>query len=49
MGRSGSQGFFRRPYAYAPDAQGVVGVPIPIWTSKSFCCDLGGRTPEHAF
>lgn len=37
MGRSASQGFFRRPYEYAPDAQGLVGVPIPIWTSKSFC------------
>ncbi len=35
-GRSGSQGFFRRPYAYAEDAKGLIGVPIPVWTSKAF-------------
>jgi len=36
MGRSGSQGFFRRPYSFADEAKGIVGVPIPVWTTKSF-------------
>jgi len=37
MGRSGSQGFFRNPYYYEPEdeAAGLVGVPIPVWTTKS--------------
>ena len=36
MGRSGSQGFFRLPYDFAEDGKGIVGVPIPVWTTKSF-------------
>ncbi len=35
MGRPRS-GFTRRPYDYAADAKGLFGVPIPVWTSKSF-------------
>lgn len=36
MGRSGTQGLFRRPYSYAPEARGLINVPIPVWTTKSF-------------
>ncbi|MBI2803607.1 MAG: hypothetical protein HYX68_01320 [Planctomycetes bacterium] len=35
--RSGSTGFFRKPYEYTPDMSGLVGVPIPVWTTKAFC------------
>jgi hypothetical protein len=34
--RGGSQGLFRRAYDYAPEATGLVGVPIQVWTTKSF-------------
>ncbi|HEV3117748.1 MAG TPA: hypothetical protein VGY58_11885, partial [Gemmataceae bacterium] len=34
--RGQSQGLFRRPYAYADDATGLVGVPIQVWSTKSF-------------
>jgi len=34
--RVGSQGFFRKPYRYNEDASGVIDVPIPVWTTKSF-------------
>jgi hypothetical protein len=37
MGRSGSAGFFRKPYAFRDDAKGLEGVPIPVWTTKAFC------------
>lgn len=36
MGRSGSGGFFRRPYEYTEDYAGLRGVPIPVWTTKAF-------------
>ena len=38
MGRpgGGSGGFFRRPYDYTEDANGLRGVPIPVWTTKAF-------------
>lgn len=36
MGRSGSGGFFRKPYAYHEDASALEGVPIPVWTTKAF-------------
>jgi hypothetical protein len=36
MGRGGSQGLFRRAYDYAPGASGLLGVPIQVWTTKSF-------------
>jgi hypothetical protein len=34
--RTRSQSLFRRSYSYAPDATGLVGVPIQVWSSKSF-------------
>ena len=38
MGRPGGsgQGFFRKPYRYDADASGLIDVPIPVWTTKSF-------------
>lgn len=36
MGRSRSQSLFRRTYNYAPDATGLEGVPIQVWSMKSF-------------
>jgi hypothetical protein len=38
MGRPGGsgQGFFRKPYRYDADASGLLDVPIPVWTTKSF-------------
>lgn len=40
MGRRGSQSFFRKPYSYVLDESGapagLKGVPIPVWTTKSF-------------
>ena len=36
-GRSaGSPGLFRRAYVYAEDASGLEGVPIQVWSTKSF-------------
>jgi hypothetical protein len=35
-GRSGSQSLFRRTYEYEPDATGLRGVPIQVWTTKTF-------------
>ncbi len=36
-GRARSQGgLFRRAYDYAPDATGMVRVPIQVWSTKSF-------------
>ena len=43
MGRSGSAGFFRKPYYIRGDAMdnglprmALEGVPIPVWTTKAF-------------
>jgi hypothetical protein len=36
MGRSGSAGFFRKPYTFREEANGLEGVPIPVWTTKAF-------------
>lgn len=36
MGRSRSQSLFRRTYNYAPAATGLEGVPIQVWSMKSF-------------
>lgn len=38
-GRAHSQSLFRRTYEYAPDATGLIGVPIQVWTTKSFEAD----------
>src|SRR5262249_12561187 len=35
-GRARSQSLFRRAYTYAPDGSGLEGVPIQVWSSKSF-------------
>jgi hypothetical protein len=44
-GRGGSQGLFRRAYNYAPDLKtypdeppsaGLIGVPIQVWSTKTF-------------
>jgi hypothetical protein len=35
-GRTQSQGLFRRAYDYATDATGLQGVPIQVWSTKSF-------------
>ena len=35
-GRAGSQSLFRRTYEYEPGATGLRGVPIQVWTTKSF-------------
>jgi len=34
--RGQSQGLFRRAYDYAKDATGLSGVPIQVWSTKSF-------------
>jgi hypothetical protein len=34
--RTRSQSLFRRSYEYADDATGLIGVPIQVWSSKSF-------------
>src|SRR5262249_24539792 len=36
FGRSRSQSLFRRSYSYAPEATGLEGVPIQVWTMKTF-------------
>jgi hypothetical protein len=32
----GSQGLFRRAYDYAPESSGLLGVPIQVWSTKTF-------------
>ena len=34
--RAGSQGLFGRPYEYAEDATGLIRVPVPVWSTRSF-------------
>jgi hypothetical protein len=34
--QAGSPSLFRRTYEYAPDAAGLQGVPIQVWSTKSF-------------
>src|SRR5262249_54083094 len=34
--RGQSQGLFRRAYDYTPHATAMVGVPIQVWSTKSF-------------
>ena len=36
IGRVGSQGLFRRAYEYAPNAAGLEGVSIPVWSMRTF-------------
>ncbi|HYV39682.1 MAG TPA: hypothetical protein VE988_28595 [Gemmataceae bacterium] len=35
-GRRGNSGFLNRNYSYESNATGLRGVPIPVWTMKSF-------------
>jgi hypothetical protein len=49
MGRSGSSGFFRKPYTFREDARGVEGVPIPVWTSKAFSATWEEPLPKPPF
>jgi hypothetical protein len=35
-GRTHSQGLFRRAYDYTADATAMIGVPIQVWSTKSF-------------
>jgi hypothetical protein len=35
-GGRGSPGLFRRAYDYAPESSGLVGVPIQVWSTKTF-------------
>jgi hypothetical protein len=34
--RGGSPGLFRRAYNYAPESTGLIGVPIQVWSTKTF-------------
>src|SRR5262249_27735641 len=36
MRRSRSTSLFRRTYEFEPDISGMRGVPIPVWSTKSF-------------
>jgi hypothetical protein len=36
MGRQGGVGLFRRGYAFGPDAQTLIDVPIQVWSMKGF-------------
>jgi hypothetical protein len=46
FGRPRSQSMFRRGYAYAPDAGGLIGVSIPVWSSKSFTASWSAPLPS---
>jgi hypothetical protein len=46
MGRSGSSGFFRKPYTFREDARGIEGVPIPVWTTKAFSATWEETLPK---
>jgi hypothetical protein len=48
VGRGGSPGLFRRAYDYAPDASGLVGVPIQVWSTKSFTASWQERLTDAA-
>lgn len=48
-GRSRSQSLFRRSYHYAQDATGLEGVPIQVWSMKSFAASWErGLNPAQA-
>lgn len=46
FGRARSQSLFRRAYNYAPDAAGLEGVPIQVWSSKSFTASWDRPLPD---
>lgn len=45
--RTQSQSLFRQPYHYAEDATGLVGVPIPVWSTQSFLGSWNARVPKN--
>jgi hypothetical protein len=49
FGRQRSQSLFSRTYRYAPDAAGLEGVPIPVWTTKAFTASWAAPLPRLAF
>jgi hypothetical protein len=49
MGRQRSQGLFRRAYEYAADAAGLQGVPIPVWSTKTFTASWEASLPKLPF
>lgn len=49
MGRGGSAGFFRKPYAFREDASGLEGVPIPVWTTKAFSASWEQKLDKSPF
>lgn len=46
--RPRSQSLFRRTYEWEPDASGMKGVPIPVWSTKSFSADWASTEPMPA-
>ncbi len=46
VSRSGSGGLFRRAYQYAPDASGLDGVPIQVWSTKTFAASWQTELPR---
>jgi hypothetical protein len=49
MGRSRSQSFFRRTYDYEPGATGLRGVPIQVWSTKTFAASWQAPTRKQLF
>jgi hypothetical protein len=47
--RSGSQSLFGRTYRYAPEAVGVEGVPLQVWSTKSFEGSWQTTSPPNLF
>jgi hypothetical protein len=48
VGRPRSQSLFRRTYAYEGEATGLKGVPIAVWTTKSFFSAWSVKLPRLA-
>jgi hypothetical protein len=46
MGRPRAQTWSHRSYFYEPDAIGLSGVPIPVWTTKSFSASWEAPMPR---
>ena len=49
MGRPGGATFFRNPYGFTSDASALVGVPIPVWTTKAFAASWEQTLPKSPF
>jgi hypothetical protein len=45
MGRPRMQGWSRRGYSFLPEASGLRGVPIPVWTTKAFTASWEADLP----